>query len=78
MSPFLKQGVIFAFLKLSGKIFELMLKLNIFVRGAAIAGELIFKKLGKGLHFFSRVSFFFFPFSGRRPDIDWITVSKGR
>ena len=37
--------MIFAFLKLSGKIFELMLKLNIFVRGAAIIGELIFKKV---------------------------------
>ena len=28
--------------------------------------------------FFSRLSFFFLPLSGRRPYIDWNTASKGR
>ena len=40
-----------------------------------------FSGCGWGLfgHFFSHLSFLFFlPFSGRRPDIDWNTVSKGR
>ena len=40
-----------------------------------------FSRCGWGLfgHFFSRLSFtsFFLPLSGRRPDIDCITVSKG-
>ena len=33
---------------------------------------------GGGLHIFSLISLFCLPLSGRRPDIDWNTVSKGR
>ena len=40
------------------------------------------RRCGRGLlgHFFlsSITSFFFLPLSGRRPDIDWNIVSKGR
>ena len=40
-----------------------------------------YSRCGSGLfgHFFSDLSsLYFLPFSGRRPDIDWNTVSKGR
>ena len=45
LSPFLKHGMTFAFLKLSGKIPVPMLKLKIFVKGAAITSALSRKNL---------------------------------
>ena len=45
LSPFLKHGVILAFLKPSGKIPVVMLRFRIFVMGAAIIGALILKNL---------------------------------
>ena len=45
LSPFLKHVVTFAFLKLSGKMPVLILKLKIFVKGAAISSALSLKNL---------------------------------